>query len=230
VLYASNTDTEKGGSDDMEHTLAVELPADCPLKCAFCRTEEHSGNPQAVLDTLRTHVGQNGYSEIYLTSTGETGLSPIFKEVVGMANSAGMGVAVLCATAGSVIPGLTRVEVSLNPYTSVLAKEAIAKAKELGIPVVISMIDEGIEEIDLETIAAQYGADGVIVRALQPEGASDRGAGTTRIYQRPRSSLGNFPATAYAELEAFRPSSPLITCIGPNGTFVPFLGGYVGAN
>jgi nucleotide-binding universal stress UspA family protein len=205
-------------------TLAVALPAPCPLACAFCRTPEHGdGDLQKVVQAVSAHLATGEYGEIHLTSNGETGLSPIFHEVVALAKINGVPISVLCATDNSIIPGLVRAEISLNKYTSTLAEKAIAKAKSLGIPVVISMVDTGIESIDPEKVTAKHDTAGALVRALQPEGRSNQGKGITRFFKKPDAMIGMFPCAAYAELKRFK-ELPVVDCIGSSGTMVPLLG------
>ena len=169
--------------------LAVQLPAMCPLHCVFCRTPLHAeGDSDAVFEKVVAELPR--YEELYLTSNGETGFSPIFGKLVNAAQNLGVKVSVLCATEKSVIPGLCRVEVSLNEYTRPLALRAIEKAHSLGIPVVISMVaDDHKQSSSLEEVANANGADGVVVRSLQKEGRSNYEKGITRVYQRPGSKL-----------------------------------------
>ena len=200
--------------------VAVELPAPCPLDCAFCRTPDHGvGNPQQVLEAVKSSL--DGCDELYVTSNGEPGRSSIFGDVLHIAREKNIRISVLCATAESVVPGLVRVEISMNKYTAPLAEHAIARAREVGVPVVISMVDTG-QPIDLVEVAEKYHVDGVLVRALQAEGRSKKTRGTTRFFRREGSDLGVFPCAAYPELigHGFAP-----VCIGPNGQVVPSLGG-----
>jgi MoaA/NifB/PqqE/SkfB family radical SAM enzyme len=199
--------------------LAVQLPAICPLHCDFCRTPNHAeGDSDAVFEKVVAELPR--YEELYLTSNGETGFSPIFQKLVDVAHGLGVKVSVLCATAKSVVPGLCRVEISLNEYTEPLATRAIEKAKRLGIPVVISMVDTGVP-IHLEDVTRQYGVDGVLVRSLQAEGKSHNNAGSTRWFSRVEGSLGHFPAAAYRELSGRGAET---TCINHLGHTVPLLG------
>lgn len=200
--------------------LAVEVPAPCPFECAFCRTPEHDvGNPQAVLEAVKASL--DGCDEIYVTSNGETGRSSIFGDLLQIAKEKNIRVSVLAATAESVVPGLARVEVSMNKYTRPQAEQAIARARELGVPVVISTVDTG-QPVDMVAMAEQYRVDGVLVRALQAEGRSKKGRGATRVFQRDGSDLGAFPCAAYPELNG---QGFAATCIGPHGQVVPSLGG-----
>lgn len=203
--------------------LSVQIPAPCLLDCVFCRTPDHNkGNPARVLRTVNAHLNNrpNGYKEVYLTSNGETGLSTIFGEMLEIARKNSLGVAVLCATEHSVVPGLCRVEVSLNPYTEPLAIKAIAKAKRLGIPTVISMVDTG-TPINPDGVAKQYKVDGVLVRSLQVEGKSHKKTGSTRYFSRLRAKLGHFPVAAYRELLGLGFKT---TCIDHEGNTVALLG------
>lgn len=200
--------------------LSIQVPAPCPLACAFCRTPDHNeGDLQKVLQAVKDNI--EGHEEVYITSNGETGLSSIFGEIVSLAREKGLGVAVLCATERSVVPGLCRVEISLNQYTEPLAIRAIEKAKRLGIPTVISMVDTG-APINPEDVAKQYGVDGVLVRSLQAEGKSLNKAGSTKWFSRIGAKLGQFPVAAYRELVGFGVDT---TCINHNGVLVPLLGG-----
>lgn len=205
----------------MNIVLSIQAPARCGLRCLICRTPEHnSGNPEKVLDLAKQLSGR--YQEVYITSNGETGLSPIFSDLVRMFQDKDVAVSVLCATQASVVPGLKRVEISVNPWTIRTAPKAIEKAKRLNIPFAISMVDDGTNKIDLEATANEYGATGVLVRALQREGRSTHSAGHTRIYQRPGSDLGKFPSRCYAELAGIGYASD---CIDHDGQLVPLLGG-----
>ncbi len=205
----------------MKTVLSIQAPAPCPVECAFCRTPEHNlGDPEKVLKTARENMF--GYKEVYLTSNGETGLSPIFGKLVALAKGHDLPVAVLCATDRSVIFGLSRVEISLNEFTKKFATRAIEKARYLGIPTVISMVDTRDAQINLEAVAKQYGVDGVLVRALQPEGRSDKSFGLTRKFIRAGAKLGQFPVAAYRELVGLGSTT---TCINHNGFVVPLLGG-----
>lgn len=204
----------------MKKVLSVQVPAPCPLACAFCRTPNHNeGDPQKVLQATKDHIGE--YEEIYITSNGETGLSPIFIPILTLARENHVRVAVLCATEHSIVPGLYRAEISLNQFTIKLAVGAIEKAKQLNIPTVISMIDT---EAPLypETVARQYGVDGVLIRALQAEGRSRRKAGTTRWFSCIEATLGHFPVEAYREIGK---RGVATTCINHHGNIVPYLGG-----
>ena len=201
--------------------LAVQLPAPCPLNCEFCRTPNHTeGDRLAVLTTVEHLISQNHYDEIYLTSTGETGLSKNFKEIVLKAQSKGIPISVLCATKCSIIPGLKRIEISFNRFTQKTATLAIRKAKELNIPVIVSVVDEGIEKIVPENIIKQLEVDGILVRALQKEGRSIKECGTSSFYSN-GSEIGIFPVTAYKELRVFGDNAQ---CVNHYGKIVPFLG------
>lgn len=207
----------------MNTVLSIQAPAPCPLGCSFCRTPEHNqGDPGRVRELANDLLGRDRHEEVYITSNGETGLSPIFSDLVQMCQKKGVSVSVLCATKASIIPGLKRVEISMNTGTEKTAPAAIEKAKELGIPFVISMVDDGTQAIDPETIAKKYGASGVLVRALQREGRSDESASRTQVYQVLGSDLGMFPSSCYAELAGMGYMSD---CIDHNGNLVPLLGG-----
>lgn len=204
--------------------LSIQAPAPCPLGCSFCRTPEHNqGNPDKVLNLANQLSGK--YKEVYITSNGETGLSPVFSDLVSICQIRGIDVSVLCATKASVVPGLKRVEISLNTGTEKTAPAAIDKAKKLSIPFVISMVDDGTQYVDPEAIAKKYGASGVLVRALQHEGRSEKYAGKTKVYQIPGVDLGMFPSSCYAELTGIGHTSD---CIDHNGDLVPLLGGIPG--
>ena len=200
--------------------LAVEVPAPCALDCAFCRTPEHDvGDPKAVLEAVKSNL--DGCDELYVTSNGETGRSSIFGDLLQIAKEKNIRVSVLCATAESVVPGLARVEVSMNKYTAPLAELAIARAREVGVPVVISMVDTG-QPVDAVEIAEKYRVDGVLIRALQAEGRSKKVRGDTRVFHRDGSDLGASPCAVYPELDG---QGFAATCIGPHGQVVPSLGG-----
>lgn len=204
----------------VQKVLSIQVPAPCPLACSFCRTPDHNqGDAQKVLQIVAERIGE--YEEVYITSNGETGLSPIFSALVDLATRKGLRVAVLCATEYSVVSGLARVEISLNKYTEALAIRAIQKAREMGIPTVASMVDDG-PPIDLEAIANKYRVDGVLVRALQAEGRSELSRGVTRFFSRVGAKLGHFPVAAYRELVGIGTES---ACINHCGDFVPLLGG-----
>jgi hypothetical protein len=203
--------------------LSGQIPAECGLACVVCRTPEHNeGNPKRVLGRISELVASGNYRELYITSNGETGRSPIFSELVRLCQEKGVSVSVLCATQISVVPGLKRVEVSVNAGTVKTAHLAIKKAKDLRIPVVVSMIDDGTMPVDPESVANEYAVDGVLIRALQQEGRSIRSGGRTQVYQRPGSDLGMFPSSCYAELAGIGYASD---CISHNGEMVPLLGG-----
>ena len=204
----------------MKKVLSIQLPAQCPLACAFCRTPEHNqGDPERVLQVVKENI--KDFEEIYVTSNGETGFSSIFTQLIDLAKENGLRIAVLCATERSIVPGLCRAEISLNRYTEPLALQAIDKAKRLGIPTVISMVDTE-KPIDTKTIAEKYGVDGVLVRSLQKEGRSTHKAGSTRLFKRVGATLGQFPVAAYRELVGLGIQT---TCINHQGEFVPLLGG-----
>lgn len=203
--------------------LSIQVPAQCPLACAFCRTPEHDkGNPRRVLQAMRDNI--KGHEEVYITSNGETGRSLIFEEAINLARENGLTVAVLCATERSVVSGLCRVEISLNPYTEPLALKAIEKARQLDIPTVISMVDTGGAPINPKDVAKRYGVDAVLIRAQQAEGRSSKTAGSTRWFSCIGAKLGQFPVAAYRELVGLGVDT---TCIDHNGTLVPLLGGGV---
>ena len=213
------------GNEMEKRILAVELPAPCPLACGFCRTPEHGvGDAEAVFEAVKSHLASGGYDEVYYTGNGEPGLSSIFAPLVELAGQFGVPVAVLCATKKSIVPGLVRAEISINNDTASSARGAMAAAKEMGVPIVVSMVDDGSNTLDLERVAAEHGAVGVIVRALQKEGRSENSAGTTRIFQRVGEFIGLFPAAAYAELRGLA-NGFAVTCIGPVGKEVDLLGG-----
>jgi len=86
---------------------------------------------------------------------------------------------------------------------------------------VISMVDDGVTHLYPADIAEKYGAAGVLVRALQHEGRSNKSAGTTQVYRVPGSDLGMFPVSCYAELVGLGYESD---CIDHNGNIVDLLG------
>ncbi len=205
----------------MRKVLSVQVPASCPLRCCFCRTPDHSqGDPAQVLATVQRDL--LNFDEVYLTSTGETGLSPIFEDLVKMVLASDRRLSVLCATKVSVVPGLSRVEISMNPYTEPLALEAIKEARHFQIPIVISMVDEDSDPINESEVASFYGVDGVLVRALQAEGRSQRTNGVTRWFTRPGATLGHFPVAAYREFTGV--GGVETTCVNHEGKIVSFLG------
>jgi len=209
-----------------QRVLAVELPAPCPLACGFCRTPNHGqGDTDKLYAAIENHLLREDWAELYLTSNGETGLSPLFAKTVELARSRGIATAVLCATEKSIEPGIIRAEISVNEFTTRLAERAIAKAKKLGIPMVVSTVDTADTNPDAEELAKRYGADAVLIRALQQEGRSYRTCGTTRVWQRAGSQLGAFPVAAYAELRSLVSDISRLICIGPRGNQVPLLGG-----
>lgn len=207
--------------------LSVQIPAPCPLNCNFCRTPSHNeGDPEKIFQSVKDKIkkSSNGYEEVYITSNGETGLSVIFDQLIHFAEENELDVSVLCATEFSVVKGLCRVEISLNQYTEALAIRAVEKAKRLGVPVVISMVDTDTEKpISLNAIMQKYEVDGVLVRALQAEGRSFRNKGSTRWLVRPGVELGNFPVTAYREFEFVSAKNTI--CLNHDGIVVPMLGG-----
>lgn len=201
--------------------LAIQLPARCPLSCNFCRTPEHGeGNDDVVLTTINQLLANNNYDEVYLTSNGETGLSKIFKDVVALAQAKDISVSVLCATKHSIIPGLKRSEISFNKFTEESAIKAIEKAKGFGIPVIVSVVDEGGEELIPQQLMEQLSVDGVLIRALQSEGRSTQTAGQSNFFTK-ETNIGIFPVTAYKELSMFGDNAE---CVNHFGKIVPFLG------
>ena len=114
----------------MPKVLSVQVPAPCPLQCAFCRTPDHgSGDAEAVLRAVNANISD--CEEIYLTSNGETGLSPIFSDIVRLAQDRDIGVAVLCATERSVVEGLRRVESVSTNILNLLRSEPLRKQEGL---------------------------------------------------------------------------------------------------
>jgi len=202
--------------------LAIQLPAPCPLACNFCRTPGHrEGNPRVVVTALECLLmGDTRYDEIYLTSNGETGLSPVFKEIIGIAKQHKIPVSVLCATRHSIVTGLRRVEISFNKFTQETALKAIERAKLLCIPIIISLVDDGIEKIIPQNLMDQLSVDGLLIRALQPEGRSVRTAGQSSFFTQ-KNDIGVFPVTAYKELSMFGDNAE---CMNHFGKMVPFLG------
>ncbi len=208
----------------MEKVLAVQLPASCPLQCAFCRTPAHGeGNMEHVQKAIEKILSDKGYkiAEVYLTSNGETGFAEGYESLVVSLQERGYGVSVLCATEKSIIPGLRRVEISHNEYTTKAANKAVEKAKILNIPFVVSRVDTGEPGFDPESAAQAFEADGVLIRALQKEGLSHEEAGRSRFLSYPGKDLGKFPVAAYKETAPFGFSA---ICIDHNGNLVPFLG------
>jgi hypothetical protein len=203
--------------------IAAQLPATCPRNCvAFCRTPNHgegdSGQVErAVWKTIKPN------NELYLTSNGETGHSPIFRSLIAHARNRHAFVSALGATVDSVHEDLCRVEISWNRYTHKDAKKAIEKAHDLRVPVVLSFVDDGAENNDTEALAKEHRAQGTIVRALQAEGLSRTTYGVTRWWVRQGVFLGACPVFAYGEFRQYKPSYELIN-IDHFGREVPLLG------
>lgn len=207
--------------------LAVELPAQCDKKCSFCRTPEHGlGDSDAVLKQTQDILSSDSdFTELYITSNGEPYKSPIFKKMIDTGNEKGISVAVLCADEASIVKGITRAEISVNKYTIPEAEKAIKKAKNFGIPVFISMVDTGknIDHRTLEHIVDNYNVDGILIRALQPEGLSKKSVGKTSWFNRSK-EIKQFPVAAYKELQHFEQLMNVV-CINPFGKMVSVLGG-----
>ncbi len=205
----------------IQNVLAVQLPAPCPLNCLFCRTPDHNvGDPNSVYNAVTELLNNKAYDELYLTSNGETGLSPIFTKTIDLAKTKGVPVSVLCATERSVVSGLKRVEVSYNEFTKIVARRAIEKAKELGIPVVVSVVDDGKANVDCQNVQLELSVDGVLIRAQQAEGSSRETRGKSKVL-RSKDDIGVFPVIAYRELSEFGDS---VDCINQFGQKVKYLG------
>jgi hypothetical protein len=210
-----------------KRVIAVQLPAPCPMSCLFCRTPKHGeGDPEAVKQALwRQDMDRD--DELYLTSNGETGLSPLFPQFIGFAKNHGLYASALGATVASVHPDLVRIEISMNRYTEKAAAKAVAKAHELRVPVVLSCVYED-EGIDQDALREKYKPLGIVVRAQQAEGLSTSAFGNTSWWRRHGHYLGAFPTAAYKELEHWRDEHDVV-CINHFGEVVPWLGSPAGA-
>lgn len=205
-----------------QQILAVQIGAPCYVECGFCRTPKHElGDLEATFRAVEARL--DGVSKVYATSTGETGLSPIFGRIVELVQGHGIKLSVLCATAESVVPALGHVEVSVNKYTKALAMETIQKARDLSIPTALSIVDSGKTPDDLEGLANEFGVDAVLQRALRKEGRSRRTSGISRFWKRSGIDMGAFPIAAYGELQDAGLGHPA-TCIDHFGNEVPMLG------
>lgn len=213
------------------NVVAVQLPAPCPLSCSFCRTgKEHGvGNIfKTWLALFMVIIGlRKPIVEVYLTSNGETGLAKGFKLLVKILQARRISVSVLCATSASVVPDLKRVEISWNDFTQSAAKSAITKSKKLGIPIVLSLVDDGrYLGLNLEDFARQFGVQGILVRAQQQEGFATFGAGMSRLWRDDSVDLGCFPVEAYREVANLGDCARVV-CINSFGCQVQYLGASV---
>lgn len=203
--------------------LAVQLPANCYFDCWNCRLPDHGeGDIGKVTDAI--NLNSNKVDEVYLTSNGETGLFPGFKDLVSNLIAQNKKVSVLCASQCSVVPGLTRVEISFRSFMKEVALCAIKKAQMLNIPIALSFIDDGKTDLVPEVIALNMNVDAMLVRALQPEGRSSESHGTTRYQIFSKKDIGIFPLPAYREIPS---NGHEIICIDHFGKLVPYLGGSI---
>lgn len=207
----------------MKKVLAIQLPARCPFNCSFCRTPDHNtGNPEMVLEIFIKSINATRYDELYLTSNGETGLSDIFGTIIAIAAKNNIPVSVLCATERSIVAGLKRVEISFNEFTRTVTERAIIKAKQLNIPVVLSLVDDGFTKIDPKKLIKEFLVAGILVRSLQAEGNSTTSAGESSfIISDKDNDIGIFPVIAYRELIEF---GETVDCIDHFGKRVKLLG------
>lgn len=216
--------------------LVLELSAPCGEHCEGCRYSEHGiGNPDAVRDALARVLDSQGPSvkEIHLVANGEPGRSKDFKRIVSEAVKRGFPLSIACVNEISVEPeGFIRVEVSATRTTIERSRKAIQKALNFNIPTTITLIDDGSEDMDkrVEELHEEFpGLAGFFIRALQPEGLSQKRYGTTRSgLFRPEIPMGIFPMDAYYEARDFSGNHKTIR-INCWGQEVPFLGGYVEA-
>jgi hypothetical protein len=162
----------------------------------------------------------------YFTANGETGLFDGFVDLIRSIIDAGAQVGVLCASHLTIITGLSHAEISFNKTTLTSAKRATQKAKSLGIPFALSLVDDGdsafLEYARREAII--LGADAVLTRAQQPEGRSTQTIGETIVQFATERLPVVFPVKAYRELQDLPKGSTPI-CINPFGQVVDFLGG-----
>ncbi|MBI2607353.1 MAG: hypothetical protein HYW51_00835 [Candidatus Doudnabacteria bacterium] len=207
----------------MKKVVAVQLPAPyCGIGCSFCRTaNEHGGDVSAVRRALSEQLAD--CEEVYLTSVGETGNCAEFQDIVQMLQERGIPVSVLCATAQSVVAGLKRVEISYeeDEPTAFTAPLAIAKARKLGVPVVLSVVDKGNKAINPQALTERFNVSGVLIRALQAEGHSRSCHGHSSFWVSDSAELGAFPVGAYRELASIGVSA---VCIDHLGRQVQYLG------
>jgi organic radical activating enzyme len=203
--------------------LAVQLPAPCPVTCSFCRTPHHNeGNMDQVMQSVKKTIKSHDVREVYLTSNGETGLANNYLKIVSDLLKQGIPVAVLCATKASVIPGLSRVEISYNSFTKKSAEQAIKKAKELNIPFTLSFIDDGTQSFSAITVSKNFNANGYLIRPLQKEGRSTSQHTAVATYETDTTVSKTFPVRAYKELTHLQGSD--VICINHYGQQVAFLG------
>lgn len=202
--------------------LAVQAGATrCDAECPFCRTKKHDlGDPEACFRAVEDRI--DDFDDLYITSTAETGYAPIFERLIALGRSRGKRISVLCADPVSVVKGLHRVEVHTGKATREGALRAIAKARKLKAgSVVASQVDLGFG-VNVKKVVDEYQVDGVIVRQLQPEGASKHRRGTSAIWREPDEDFD--VAAAFRELQDAGLGSPA-TCIDHYGKVVGALGG-----
>lgn len=219
--------------------MAVQLPALCPLSCPGCRTIEFNrkGDIPGELDLIKSYLDllESGDS-LFITSTGEPGLTEGYKELVTDIVNRGVEVAVCCANKISLIPGMVRAEISRSQEQDKTSLFAIAEARKQGIPYVATVVNFGqYDHVSFEDLAEQLdNPDAIIIRKAQPEGAAksllahdkqkhDR----TRIWKKEGVYLGKiFPMACFHEFEDYRNGIP-ITCIDHMGQAVRWLGGEI---
>jgi hypothetical protein len=114
-------------------------------------------------------------------------------------------------------------QVSWNRYTHKDATKAIEKCHDLRVPVVLSLIDDGVEKNDTDALVERHRASGLIIREKQAEGLSIDRHGMTRWWMRPGVFLGACPVFSYGEFRRETPPYELIN-IDHFGRKVDFLG------
>ena len=216
--------------------IAVELPAPCSQKCHFCRSGQNADGDRAAIDRLFWElVDSEPPDEVYVVSSGETGSADGYADFVARLKGRNIFVAAAGAAPVSVIEGLDRIDISATSQTHGASMRALEKARQLGIPFTVSLVDDGVEKIDerLEFLGGRFPESrGYVVRAQQGAGRASEARGETRAKRTDLGILemGTWPVPAYVELAGFRDSRTLcLRCVDRWGRLVPFVGGFVSA-
>lgn len=217
--------------EDSNTIIAVEFPASCGQKCPMCRTPDNAvGDHRKVAEIFWRTVSERPPREVYLVSSGETGAAKDFDKTVSELLGRGIAVSVACAAPVSVVAGLTRVEVSATLHTIASSYRAIEKAIGLGIPVTVSLVDDGAEDMEKSTDALREAFPeirGCLVRAQQRVGRAREARGESRCTRFSDAPMGIWPVWAYVELAQFAKPDIELTCFDRWGRSVPYVGGYV---
>lgn len=212
--------------------LAVEFPAPCGQKCEMCRTPDNaSGDPDRVLETFWDAFDAKRPGEVFIVSSGETGAARDFQATVSSLIERGIPVSVACAAPISIVPGLSRADVSATRHTHDASVLAIKKATELGIPTTISLVDDGVEDIPARValfVRMFPEIRGYLVRAQQQVGRATAAHGKTNFTVfPPQMPMGYWPPPAYVELAEFADPRFELTCVDRWGRIVPYVGNHV---